>query len=105
MDRSGALHFNSESGDSRGGGGWSRPPDDSSPGARLQAEEIGLAIGRRLRQRRRELGATQKEIGRRTGISYQQIQRFENGALRLSAAMLWKLAVALDVSVTYLFGV
>jgi DNA-binding XRE family transcriptional regulator len=90
MDRSGALQMD----------GGSRSGADR----RHRPEDIGLTIGRRLRQRRREIAATQKEIGRRAGVSYQQIQRFEAGAVRISAAMIWKLAGALDVSVPYLFG-
>lgn len=96
MGRLGALHLDDGSGDPRAGDTRYRAP--------LLAEDIGLTIGRRIRERRREIAASQKEIGRRAGVSYQQIQRFESGAMRISAAMIWKLANALDVSVPYLFG-
>ena len=105
MDRSGALHRNSQSTDSRGAAMWHDAPDDARYRTPLNAEDLGIAIGRRLRTRRRELRVTQKEIGRRAGVSYQQIQRFETGALRISAAMIWRLSIALDVSVTELFGI
>jgi DNA-binding XRE family transcriptional regulator len=93
MDRSGAFHLDGEYGDSRAGADW-----------RGQAEDISLTIGRRLRQRRREICATQKEIGQRAGVTYQQVQRYEAGAQRISAAMIWKLAGALGVGIPYLFG-
>jgi DNA-binding XRE family transcriptional regulator len=104
MECARALHSDRESGDSRAGADWRGPHDDARQRTPRLAEEISLTIGRRLRQRRRELCATQKEIGRRAGVSYQQVQRYETGALRISAAMIWKLANALDVSVPYLFG-
>jgi DNA-binding XRE family transcriptional regulator len=109
MDRSGALHLNGESMDSPAAVLWRDEPQEAADGLRyrtpLRAEDIGVAVGRRLRERRRELSVTQKEVGRRAGVSYQQVQRYETGALRISAAMIWKLAIALDVSVPYLFGI
>ena len=93
MDRSGALHLD-------GGHDSSRTGGDRRP----RPEDISLIIGRRLRQRRREISATQKEIARRAGVTYQQVQRYEAGAMRISAAMIWKLAGALEVGVPYLFG-
>ncbi len=68
-----------------------------------QGRILDAILGRRLRWRRLDLDATQKEVGLRAGISYQQVQRFEGGLTRISAAMLWRLANALDVSVAYLF--
>lgn len=65
---------------------------------------VTLEIGARIRRRRRSLGATLTEIGRRAGISYQQLQRFECGETQISAAMVWRLAEALGVSVHHLFG-
>ena len=65
---------------------------------------VALEIGQRLRRRRRHLGATLTEIARRAGVSYQQVQRFECGETQISAAMVWRLAEALSVSVPYLFG-
>ena len=65
---------------------------------------VALEIGQRLRRRRRQLGATLTEIARRAGVSYQQVQRFECGETQISAAMVWRLAEALGVTVPYLFG-
>lgn len=65
--------------------------------------EIDLHLGRRLRRRRRLLGLTQQQLGDRVGIRFQQVQKYECGANRISAARLWELAEALETSVTYFY--
>ena len=67
------------------------------------AAEIDLHLGRRLRRRRRLLGLTQQQLGDRAGVRFQQIQKYECGANRLSAARLWELAEALETPVTYFY--
>ena len=62
--------------------------------------EIDLHLGRRLRRRRRLLGLTQQQLGDRIGIRFQQIQKYECGANRISAARLWELAEALQTPVS-----
>lgn len=60
-------------------------------------------VGLRLRRRRQLLGLTQEEVGAACGVRFQQIQKYEAAATRVSARMLWKLARALDVEVDYFF--
>ncbi len=60
-------------------------------------------LGQRLRQRRWMLGLTQTQVGDRVGIKFQQIQKYETGQNRISAARLWDLAQALDVPVSYFY--
>lgn len=64
---------------------------------------IDIHVGRRLRQRRRLLGLTQEKLAHAVEIRFQQIQKYESGANRISASRLWSLAKALDVSVSYFF--
>lgn len=64
---------------------------------------IDIHVGRRLRQRRRLLGLTQEKLAHAVEIRFQQIQKYESGANRISASRLWSLARALDVSVSYFF--
>lgn len=64
---------------------------------------IDIHVGRRLRQRRRLLGLTQEKLAHAVEIRFQQIQKYESGANRISASRLWSLAKALDVSVAYFF--
>ena len=65
--------------------------------------EIDLHLGRRLRRRRRLLGLTQQQLGDRIGIRFQQIQKYECGANRISAARLWELAEALAAPISYFY--
>ncbi len=65
--------------------------------------EIDLHLGRRLRRRRRLLGLTQQQLGDRVGIRFQQVQKYECGANRISAARLWELAEALETPVSYFY--
>lgn len=67
------------------------------------ASEIDLHIGRRVRRRRRVLGLTQQQLGERLGIRFQQVQKYECGANRISAARLWYLAHALETGIGYFY--
>ena len=67
------------------------------------SDDIDVHLGRRLRRRRRLLGLTQQQIAHACGVRFQQIQKYECGANRMSAARLWRLAEALDVPVAYFF--
>jgi len=65
--------------------------------------EIDKHLGKRLRQRRRSLGFTQQQIAEAVGVRFQQIQKYECGANRISAARLWLLAKALQAPVGLFF--
>ncbi len=67
------------------------------------ATDIDLHLGRRLRRRRRLLGLTQQQLATQVGIRFQQIQKYECGANRISAARLWQLAEALESPVSYFY--
>ena len=60
--------------------------------------DIDLHVGKRLRRRRRLLGLTQQQLAESVGIRFQQIQKYECGANRVSASRLFELAEALDAS-------
>ncbi|QBX38782.1 XRE family transcriptional regulator [Brevundimonas sp. S30B] len=67
------------------------------------SSDIDLHLGRRLRRRRRLLGLTQQQLGVQVGIRFQQIQKYECGANRISAARLWQLAEALETPINYFY--
>ncbi len=67
------------------------------------SDEIDMHLGRRLRRRRRLLGLTQQELAVACGVRFQQIQKYECGANRMSAARLWRLAGALEAPVSYFY--
>lgn len=66
-------------------------------------DQIDLHLGKRLRRRRRLLGLTQQQLAGACGVRFQQIQKYECGANRISAARLWQLSEALEVPVGYFF--
>lgn len=65
--------------------------------------EIDFHIGKRLRRRRRLLGLTQQQLAESVGIRFQQIQKYECGANRVSASRLFELAQSLDVPAQYFY--
>ncbi|MEE9346546.1 MAG: helix-turn-helix transcriptional regulator [Robiginitomaculum sp.] len=65
--------------------------------------DIDLHVGKRLRRRRRLLGLTQQNLATEVGIRFQQIQKYECGANRVSAARLFELSEALYVPVQYFY--
>ena len=65
--------------------------------------DIDLHLGKRLRRRRRLLGLTQLQLASVCGVRFQQIQKYECGANRISAARLWQLSEALEVPVGYFY--
>ena len=64
---------------------------------------IDSEIGRRLRQARLAENLTQDGLAQRIGISFQQVQKYENGTNRVSASRLWAIANALNLPVTYFY--
>jgi transcriptional regulator with XRE-family HTH domain len=67
------------------------------------SDEIDFHLGRRMRRRRRLMGLTQQQLAESCGVRFQQIQKYECGANRVSAARLWRIASALEVPVGYFF--
>lgn len=60
-------------------------------------------IGQRLRLRRTLLGLSQTDVGKAVGITFQQVQKYERGANRISASRLWDLSQALGVPPSWFF--
>ena len=68
-----------------------------------RSQRIDRAIGERIRRRRVALGLTQEQLAAKLGISYQQIQKYERGANRISASRLFELGLRLDVEPSHFF--
>ena len=66
-------------------------------------ETFESVLGKRLRWRRRALGLSLKDISPACGVRFQQIAKYEAGSAQVSAAILWKLARALDVDISFFF--
>ena len=64
---------------------------------------VDVHVGMQIRRRRWMMGMTQKQLGDAVGIKFQQIQKYETGANRVSASRLFEISQALDVPVSYFF--
>ncbi|MEM7076295.1 MAG: helix-turn-helix transcriptional regulator [Pseudomonadota bacterium] len=64
---------------------------------------VDVHVGKRIRHRRWLVGMTQQQLAENVGIKFQQIQKYETGANRVSASRLWDIADALDVDVSFFF--
>ncbi|WP_422029540.1 helix-turn-helix domain-containing protein [Roseovarius sp.] len=64
---------------------------------------VDVHVGKRIRHRRWLVGMTQQQLAQSVGIKFQQIQKYETGANRVSASRLWDIAESLDVDVSFFF--
>jgi transcriptional regulator with XRE-family HTH domain len=62
-----------------------------------RAGPIDAVVGRTIRALRLSKGMSQGALGRRLGVSFQQVQKYENGTNRIGAGRLAQIALALDV--------
>lgn len=68
------------------------------------ANTVDRQVGERMRRRRILLGLTQDQLADALGISYQQIQKYETGANRVSAGRLAQISEVLEVQPGWFFG-
>lgn len=66
-------------------------------------DPIDVFVGSRVRARRTGLRISQTKLGEFLGVTFQQVQKYENGGNRIGASNLFKLAKALDVDVGFFF--
>ncbi|MEO0503526.1 MAG: helix-turn-helix transcriptional regulator [Pseudomonadota bacterium] len=67
------------------------------------AHLVDVHVGKRIRQRRWLIGMTQQKLADMVGIKFQQIQKYETGANRVSASRLWDIGEAMGVPVAFFF--
>jgi transcriptional regulator with XRE-family HTH domain len=68
-----------------------------------KATEFDKDLGQKIRKRRRHAGMSQEKMAILLGVTFQQIQKYENGSNRVSAARLWDLSIALGCSIQDLY--
>ncbi|WP_158916429.1 helix-turn-helix domain-containing protein [Caulobacter sp. S45] len=71
--------------------------DDRSP------NPVDVHVGDRIRRRRRALGISQDKLAEALGLTFQQVQKYERGANRVSASKLYQVAHALHAPIPYFF--
>lgn len=60
--------------------------------------DIEKRIGAHVRRRRLDAGLTQEDLGRKVGVSYQQIQKYETGMNRIAVSTLMRIAAAMNTT-------
>ena len=65
---------------------------------------VDMHVGARVRMRRRFLGVSQQILASQLGITFQQVQKYERGANRVSASALSTIADTLRVPVSFFFA-
>jgi transcriptional regulator with XRE-family HTH domain len=64
---------------------------------------IDRHVGLRIRVRRKELGVSQEKLAESIGLTFQQVQKYERGANRVSASKLYEIARSLQAPISYFF--
>lgn len=68
-------------------------------------DPMDIALGAAVRIRRRTIGISQEALAEQCGVSFQQVQKYENGANRISFSRLVQIARALKCRVVDLMDV
>lgn len=68
-----------------------------------ERDPIDIHVGGVLRRSRMERGLSMERLARQIGVSYQQLHKYETAANRISASMLHRMAISLDVAVGNFF--
>jgi len=77
-----------------------KPHDDSDHVPNPVDRHVGL----RIRMRRKELGFSQERLAEAIGLTFQQVQKYERAANRVSASKLWEIARVLSTSISFFYA-
>lgn len=64
---------------------------------------VDIHVGQRLRLRRSMMGLSQEQLGSATGITFQQVQKYERGINRMGASRLYEFSKILSTPISYFF--
>ena len=67
----------------------------------MKTNDLDRRVGKRLRSRRLKMGLSQTELGAAAGVTFQQVQKYEKGANRISASRMIQFAERLGVAPAY----
>ena len=73
---------------------------------RLKADTphpVDIHVGSRVRLRRTELGISQEKLAAELGLTFQQVQKYERAANRISASRLFQMGKVLDVKIPFFY--
>ncbi len=80
--------------------------DDNRPNLAAQRgtqNPIDIQVGQTVKRRRAVVGMSQTELANELGITFQQVQKYEKGANRISASRLYLIAKILGCTIESLF--
>jgi len=66
-------------------------------------DAVDILVGRNIRILRQDRGMSQTELGRKIDVTFQQVQKYENGTNRVGSGRLFKIASILGVPITAFF--
>jgi transcriptional regulator with XRE-family HTH domain len=72
--------------------------------AKKSPDPIDVEVGRRIRIERTSRGISQTDLGKKIGVTFQQVQKYEKGLNRVGASRLTMIANVLGVPVATFFG-
>src|SRR5262249_51340229 len=64
---------------------------------------VDAHVGSRVRLRRMLLGMSQERLGESMGLTFQQVQKYENGVNRIGASRLFQISKSLEVPIQFFF--
>ncbi len=76
---------------------------DKTSDTQRSPNPVDTHVGQRVRTRRRLLGISQERLAEALGLTFQQVQKYERGANRISASKLYEIARFLASPVSYFF--
>lgn len=71
--------------------------------SKLSVTETDRLIGKRIQQKRKELGFSAAELSEQIGIAQQQLSRYERGENKINVAHLVEIATALNTEISWFF--
>jgi transcriptional regulator with XRE-family HTH domain len=66
-------------------------------------DAVDMLVGQNIRILRQDRRMSQTELGRKIDVTFQQVQKYENGTNRVGSGRLFKIASSLDVPITAFF--
>ena len=76
---------------------------DSNKDPERTPNPVDVHVGLQVRLRRKELKISQEKLADTLGLTFQQVQKYERGANRISASKLYEIARSLRVSIAWFF--
>jgi transcriptional regulator with XRE-family HTH domain len=78
--------------------------EQEAPPQARRPHPVDVYVGSRLRLRRILLGMSQQKLSDALGVTFQQLQKYENGSNRISASRLYQLSRLLGVPISFFFA-